>query len=321
MAALGDAGSAIRIRPLLEGDLDEADRVCRVAFGTFLGNPQPLESFGDAEVVRTRWKADPTAAVAATTEGQLLGSNFATNWGSVGFFGPLTVAPEYWDRRIAQQLLGATLDIFTAWGTEHTGLFTFSHSPKHVGLYQRFGFWPRFLSALMSRPVSAAGTPGELTTLTSLPASDGPGIRTQIRELTEAVHPGLDLGAEIDALMAQRLGDVVLIGDNAGLQAFAVCHVGAGTEAGSGTCYVKFGAARPGPNASRSFSVLIEACDRLATERGVSLVTAGVNAGREEAWKTLQRCGFRTSMLGVTMHRPNQAAYNTARSFVIDDWR
>ncbi len=44
-------------------------------------------------------------------------------------------------------------------GTQHAGLFTFAHSQKHVGLYQRFGFWPRFLTALMSKtPEQTKGT-------------------------------------------------------------------------------------------------------------------------------------------------------------------
>jgi hypothetical protein len=40
----------------------EADCIFRVAFGTFLGLPNPIEFFGDADNVRTRWAADPSAA-------------------------------------------------------------------------------------------------------------------------------------------------------------------------------------------------------------------------------------------------------------------
>ena len=88
-------------------------------------------------------------------DGEFVGSNFATNWGSVGFFGPLTVRPDFWDRGVAKRLLEPIMDCFDRWGTKHAGLFTFSQSQKHVGLYQRFGFWPRFLTAIMSRAVEA----------------------------------------------------------------------------------------------------------------------------------------------------------------------
>jgi hypothetical protein len=49
----------IAIRPLDEQDLPEADRIFRVAFGTFLGLPDPLSFMGDADLVRTRWRTDP----------------------------------------------------------------------------------------------------------------------------------------------------------------------------------------------------------------------------------------------------------------------
>ena len=77
--------AGVRVRPLAEEDLDEADRIFRVAFGTFLGMPEPEKFSGDADSVRTRWKADPGAGLAAELDGRLVGSDFAANWGSVGF--------------------------------------------------------------------------------------------------------------------------------------------------------------------------------------------------------------------------------------------
>ena len=312
--------AGVNVRPLAKEDLDEADRICRVAFGTFLGVPEPEGFFGDADYVRTRWKADPGAALAAELDGHLAGSNFAANWGSVGFFGPLTIAPEYWDRAIAQRLLDATMDLFAAWKTRHVGLFTFAQSAKHVGLYQKYGFWPRFLTAVMSAPVNPDARSGS-TRMSGIGDQGLADVMTAVGELTDAVYPGLDLGREIEAVRAQRLGDTVLIDDGAGLQGVAICHVGAGTEAGGGSCYVKFGAVRPGPGAERLFGQLIDACHELAVDRGASVLSAGANAGRDRAWKVLTGRGFRRDFQGVTMHRPNEAGYSTSDSFVIDDWR
>ena len=59
--------------------------------------------------------------IAAREDGRLIGTNVATRWGSFGFFGPLTVLPEYWNRGVAQQLLAATMRIFDRWGVRHTG--------------------------------------------------------------------------------------------------------------------------------------------------------------------------------------------------------
>jgi hypothetical protein len=47
--------SDVSVRPLREGDLQEADRIMRLAFGTFLGLPEPMTFMGDASYVRTRW--------------------------------------------------------------------------------------------------------------------------------------------------------------------------------------------------------------------------------------------------------------------------
>jgi GNAT superfamily N-acetyltransferase len=312
--------AGVRVRPLAEEDLEEADRIFRVAFGTFLGMPEPEKFSGDADSIRTRWKAYPGGALAAELDGRLVGSNFAANWGSVGFFGPLTIAPEYWDRGIAQRLLDATMELFSAWNTRHAGLFTFAQSAKHVGLYEKYGFWPRFLSAIMSRPVDPDFRSSS-TRISAVADKDLANALEAVGELTAAVYPGLDLSREIKAVRAQWLGDTVLIDDGADLQGVAICHVGAGTEAGGGACYVKFGAVRPGPDAERTFGLLIDACQGLAADRGASVLVAGANAGRDRAWRALTDRGFRRNFQGVTMHRPNEPGYSTSDSYVIDDWR
>src|SRR5215216_5884689 len=95
----------ISVRPLQENDLSAADHIMRLAFGTFLGLPEPTTFMGDAGYVRTRWLADPSTAFGAEIDGELVASNFATHWGSVGFFGPLTVHPDHWERQIASRLM------------------------------------------------------------------------------------------------------------------------------------------------------------------------------------------------------------------------
>jgi GNAT superfamily N-acetyltransferase len=141
------------IRLLQENELSIADHIFRLAFGTFIGLPQPTDFCGDANYIQPRWKIDPTAAFAADIDGKLVGSNIATHWGSVGFFGPLTVHPDFWNQGIAQRLIEPVMARFTEWGTQQAGLFTFPNSPKHHALYQKFGFYPRFLTFIMAKPI------------------------------------------------------------------------------------------------------------------------------------------------------------------------
>ena len=267
--------AGVRVRPLAEGDLDEADRICRVAFGTFLGVPDPEKFFGDADLVRTRWKADPGAGLAAELDGRLAGSNFAANWGSVGFFGPLTIAPEVPEpghRPVSARRHDGPV---RRRETRHVGLFTFAHSAKHVGLYQKYGFWPRFLTAVMSAPVDPDCRSGAIR-VSGVGDEDLAGVMTAVRELTDAVHPGLDLSREIEAVQAQRLGDTVLIDDAAGLQGVAICHVGAGTEAASGRArHVKSRRRSAGSRCGTPVRPAHRRVSRAGRERGASVVVAG----------------------------------------------
>jgi GNAT superfamily N-acetyltransferase len=309
----------ISVRPMSETDLVEARRIFRVAFGTFIGVPNPEDFWADREYVFTRWRTDPSAALVAEISGQLVGSNFATNWGSFGFFGPLTVRPDLWNQHVAQQLLGPTMDLFAKWGVKEAGLFTFAQSAKHIGLYQKFGFWPRFLTAIMSKDVS--GGKGAALKLSSLSLADQDQAIRACRKLTDSIYDGLDVTSEISALREQNLGETLLLWAGDSLEAFAACHCGEGTEAGRATCFIKFAAVKPRASADNTFGRLLDACECLATERGLSRLEAGVNLNRNKAYRQMLQAGFRTDIQGVAMHRPGSPAYNHPDVFVIDDWR
>jgi GNAT superfamily N-acetyltransferase len=304
-----------------EQDLPAADRIIRLAFGTFIGLPDPMQFMGDADYARTRFLADPSAALAAELDGQLVGSNFLTRWGSVGFFGPLTIRPDLWDRGIAQRLMGATMNMFEQWGIQHIGLFTFASSIKHVTLYQKFGFWPRFLTVLMARPVGAEPSSTIWSAFDQLNPAGKDLTLQACRTLTDSILGGLDVEREIRAADEQRLGDTVLIRHGSELAGLAVCHVGPRTEAGSGKCYIKFGAVRSGPDAAVEFRRLLEACRGFAVLRGASQLAAGVNLGRLEAYREMLQAGYQTTMQGVAMQLHGEPIYNRPEAFIIDDWR
>lgn len=67
------------IRRLQESDLEEADKILRLSFGTFMGLTDPMTCFGDADYVKTRFYADPDLTIAAEINGRLVGFNFITN--------------------------------------------------------------------------------------------------------------------------------------------------------------------------------------------------------------------------------------------------
>lgn len=308
------------VRPLREDGLDVADHVMRMAFGTYLKAPDPLRVFGDADYVRTRFATAPECAFAAELDGEVVGSNFATRWGSFAFFGPLTVRVDLWGRGIASRLMEPILTLFEQWQVRQAALFTWPESPSHVRLYQKFGFWPQQLTPLLSKSV-AKPEAVEHTTYGDAPQEEQGTIVEATRRLTGEIFDGLDVEREIIAVEGLDLGETVLIYEASELSAFAVCHCGGGTEAGSGTCFVKFGAARPGTSAPERFERLLDACEALAVRRGLGRLLVGMNTARHEAYRRLLARGFRADLHGLAMLRPNEPAYNRPDLYVIDDLR
>ena len=278
---------------------------------------------GDADYVHTRWRADPSAVFCAEVGAAIVGSVFVGNWGSVAFFGPLTVHPDYWGQGVAQLLLRQVMECFERWGTRHMGLYTFPTSLKHVGLYRKFGFWPRFLTISMEKEVNARGTAvvASWTKFSDVPAEEQEGMLGHCRALTGKVFEGLDVRVEIRSVADQRLGETVLLWTGDELTGLAVCHCGAGTEAGSGVCYIKFGAVHPVLTGDLEFRRLLAACEQLAAQRGMKRLSGSINTARQEAWAAMLDEGWCGKMVGVAMQLPNEPGYNRPEVFLIDDWR
>lgn len=311
----------IHVRPLVESDLDEADRISRLAFGTFIGLKDPMTMWGDAGYAHSRWRSDPDGALAAEHDGRLAGSNFAVRWGSLAYFGPLSVHPELWDRKVGQHLVEAAMAMFERWGVRHRGLYTFAQSPKHLALYGRYGFWPRFVSAVMHKELQPRPHQVRYERFSTLSASARDETIAACRELTGAFFDGLDLRREIAAVDRLRLGETILARRGSKVAWFAVTHIGPGTEAGSGVCFVKFAAARPGTRAERDFDEMLDACEALALEAGARQLRASVNFARERAYRRVASRGFRADRIGVVMQSPNEPAYNRPGNYILDDWR
>jgi hypothetical protein len=106
--------------------------------------------------------------------------------------------------------------------------------------------------------------------------------------LTNNVSDGLHLKNEIVAVNNPNLGDTILLyrnnndntaikGDNNNLTGFAFCHCGAGSEAGSGVCYLKFELVLSYNYSQENFRILLNATSLLAKDRRLSRIVAGVN--------------------------------------------
>lgn len=308
----------ITVRPLAEGDLAEATRVHNFAFGTFVGAKDPARFRETSDAIGTRWRADPGSAFGAFDGNRLVGSVVATCWGSFGVLGPITVHPDYWSRGIARQLMPPAVDLFDRRGVSVAALVTHPHSPKHLRLYESFGFWPRSLSAVMVRPVDSAAD-ASASLFADLDAARRARALEACRAIADAQFEGLDLTGEIESVAGQGLGDVLLLDSGGDIAGFAVCHHGNGTEAGPGTLYVKSAMVRP--ERAADFERLLAACESRAAVLALERVEAGVNTARREAYRMMKDRGYRTITNFVAMHRPDHPAFDRAQVFAIDDLR
>jgi hypothetical protein len=160
--------------------------------------------------------------------------------------------------------------------------------------------------------------------LSAFPAAERRDGIAAVRDLCDALYKGLDLTDDIEALLEQGIGDVLLErGDAADeeLAAFALCHFGEGSEAGTQGLLVKFGAARPGPLASRSFTRLFDAAESLAAEVSASRLSTVVDLSHKDAFQALMARGFRIDFTGLSMHGGDEIGYHRPELYIVDDVR
>lgn len=309
--------SDIIVRSLRAADLAAANTVYRLAFGTQFGLADPLQFRGDTAIIRTRWTMDPRPCFAAVAGDRIVGSVIGTDWGSAFILGPLTVAPADANRGVGRRLMSAIMAFVAERRFPLTALYTLPNSAKHLHLYESYGFEAQRLTPVMAKtPAASAAVPHPLS---ALAPSDRASAVAACRTIADSVFPGLDLTREITAIAAQNLGETLLLVRDGAIAGFALCHVGPGTEAGSGALFIKFACVRP--RAAEDFAALLDACETLVAQRGAQRILAGVNMAREAAYRIMLARGYRAEIVGVAMLRPNQPGWNRPEAFVLDDWR
>ena len=314
------ATAGVALRPMTAADQDEVDRILRLSFGTEFRLPDPMAFRGDGGLVAGRFAMFPDGCFVAEIAGRLIGCGVANRWGSVGFLGPVCVHPEFWGHGLARLLIEPCLKAIDRWGCTASGLFTDGSSPRHLRLYQEFGFWPRQLTIVMSRPCSAGSD--DLQGYQNL--SDTPEAVDHIvglaADATNRLYPGLDLGVELRSVLALGHGDVVYRRHDDQLD-FALCHFGPGSEGSSQALLVKFAQVGRGADSPTRFDALLAACMARARREGVSKLVAGVNTRQHAAYRQMIAAGFRGEMHGIRMHRPYLEVLDAPDFFGLMDWR
>lgn len=306
---------SLRFRPMLESEIPAVERIYKLAFGTEFKLDDPMTFRGDAGLVYSRYPAYPDGCIVAEDEaGTLVGFCVTNRLGSVGVLGPVCVLPQFWNRGIARELVGRGVERIDAWGCKVAGLFTNPASPRHMRLYQGFGFWPRGLTVVMRGPTAMPLPALMFESAARRPRAE---LLDDARMFTGLAYPGLDFGAEMNVVLDRGFGDVLVRYDQGRIAGLAICHFGRLSEAGTAALFIKYAQVRD----ADSLRELVRACAARAARAGLPGVLAGVNTARHHAYRVMLELGFRSEFQGVRMHRPWVPIYDDEHAFVLDDWR
>jgi GNAT superfamily N-acetyltransferase len=332
-----DAGRTppVTIRRVRKGDLSRVRDVIEQSFGDYferqLGT-RPRKVFGGAQYVHHRWLMEPWGCfVAEDSEGKIIGAAVSVIWGTVGLVGPVAVLTNHQNQDIGQHLLRATQEFFDENKTSLQGVVTYPASPKHLALYHKFGYKPKGLVAIMSRPSarrafmpegSKAGSPGLATRrFSTLEEVKKKAVIQRLRRITATIYRGLDLSKEVEIVDGLALGDTLLLERDRAVIGFAVYHVPGVSEAPAGGLYVKYLAIDRPHRKVDCLDAMLETLEDLAAQSGLQRVIVPVYCEYFAAYETLVERGYHIDFTMVRMKRGKLDTYENAGDLILDDWR
>ena len=324
----------IKIRRVRKGDLSKVRDVIEQAFGDFFERQvgtRPRQVFGGAQYIHHRWLMEPWGCfVAEEGDGKIVGAAVAVMWGTIGLVGPVAVLTSYQNQDIAQQLLTACQEFFDENKATLQGVCTYPYSPKHLILYQKFGYKPKGLVVITGKQLDRR----EIVHATKA-AKPGPAVRRystleeakkkqamqKIRRMTNAVWRGMDLGKEVEIVDGLTLGDTLLLEKGREVIGFAICHLPPNSEAPQGSAYVKFLAIDPRHRKPEHLHALLGAVEEMAGAALLQRVVVPAYTYYWTAYQALLERGYHVDFTMVRMKRGKQEDYEDPSDLVLDDWR
>jgi predicted N-acetyltransferase YhbS len=324
----------VQIRRVRKGDLSRTRDVFEQTFGDFLERQlgtRPRQAFSGAQYVHHRWLMEPWGCfVAEEDNSKIVGAALAATWGSVGLLGPVAVLTHYHNQTIGQQLIRATQEFFDENKTTLQGAVTYPTSPKHLALYHKFGYRPKALTAITSRPLDrngarAAARPPRGTLVvrrfSTLEETKKKAALARFHRITNAICRGLELAKEVEIIDGLALGDTLLLERGRDLVGFAIYHTPGVSEAPTGALYVKYLAIDPAQKKPEHLEQFITAIEDLGQELGVQRVILPVYMRYWQAYATLLKCGYQIDFTMLRMQKGKQEDYEDPSHLVLDDWR
>lgn len=246
--------------------------------------------------------------VAIALDGAAVGFLFSRTWGSVGWFGTFGVPTQFQGLGVGRKLIARALEHLRGRAAV-VGLETMPESGHNIGLYARAGLTlghPTVILelSLIHEAGRFRGAPsGDVVVWDGEDVWSRKRLLTGMREVSDAVWPGLDYSAEIAAYRGHGIGEtLVSFGRGGRVGGFAVLRTAPFREHDtSGRAYVHVLAVRPGEGEQAVLDDLLGQIWMRATRVGFSTVYTGVNGQHYEALRMLLSRGFRARRAAIRM--------------------
>jgi GNAT superfamily N-acetyltransferase len=320
------------IRSMTAEDISQVERIIDTATAAKppeAGAASPEQP--DSRLIKSRFQKEPAGCFVAEDPAHgLIGAVLSIAWGSVAWLGPLLVHPELSGKGVELQLLQAVLNYWEPMGLSAQGVETNPASPADIEFYASFGFRPQFLTATLIGDVDPGGprepirqrSPSfELIRLSQLTDALEETMLANCRRISERHYPGLDYGKELQIVKELNLGDTLLLAVGERLYGFAICHVGAGSEAAEESCYVKALLIDPAIDDQETLLALVEACEGYARMHQLKAIRLGVNLACWEGYQAVAARGYQLRQLRLRMVRPIDDLLRDPSPFHFNDWR
>ena len=145
----------------------------------------------------------------ARLDGSIIGTIICHTWGSIGWFGPLEVLPQYQGQGIGKRLVKAGMEFLDSQDCSVTGLETMVASTRNIGFYTKQGFRPRRSSFVLFKDFSqSCQGKREGRYEIEAPRKVEEADLEPMKELWNTIEPGLDYSSEVKSTREHELGDI-----------------------------------------------------------------------------------------------------------------
>ncbi len=171
----------------------------------------------------------PRGAKVAHAGGRLIGFCLSHRWGSLGWIGPVVVEPDWQGQGIGRALTEPAVQTLEADGCTTIALETWPHHLPNLRFYMQLGFIPLASVFILETAAQPSRSPGLGVHHQRL--ADSQGAMLGLRELSQAVSPGLDYSRPAEITLGCGLGEAILWGEVDRPWAAALVHTASQLEA------------------------------------------------------------------------------------------